>query len=139
MNPETENDHLPRRAEGPSVKKISAWLAALLILLGLYFFAMRWKAGSERANCVMNIRNFQTGARSFAGVRPEEAGPRDPVDANAVYKFMGPSHPRNLIPYKCPSGGGYTACGRYGDPPGTVLLSCSHPGHELEPGTTAHW
>ncbi len=139
MDSETEQDNLPRRAESPSVEKVSAWLAALLILLGLYYVAMRWKAGSERANCVMNLRNFQTAARSYAGMHPEIAPINGPVDTQAVYKFMGPSHPHFPSPYKCPSGGIYTAHGTYDAPPGTVFLRCSHRGHEPTPAQSTHW
>lgn len=133
MNPENEIDKMPRRAESPSVEKVSAWLAALIILLGLFLYAKYWKEKSDAKTCVMYIRNFQTGARSFAGIHPEIAGPSTSVDDHTVYTFM------SITPYECPAGGSYTVHGHYFDTPGTVFLRCSHPNHAPTPAQVANW
>lgn len=108
---------------GMTLIELTVVILVLLSLISVLFIgAKAWKDGSDNSNCVMNIRNFQTGARSYANLQPEVATPTTAVDKAAVYTFMA------VAAATCPKTktDTYTAAGNYGDAPGTVFLTCSN-------------
>jgi prepilin-type N-terminal cleavage/methylation domain-containing protein len=52
--------------KGMTLIELTVVILVLLSLISVLFIGARaWKAGSDRANCILNIRNFQTaGART---------------------------------------------------------------------------
>ncbi len=136
MNPETENDNFAHRTESLSADVINILLAILLvtgILLGLYLYAKRWKEKNDAATCVMNIRNFQTLARSLSSMSPDNFPGQAPVDMAKLCTWAPVPIPI------CPARGHYTVHGCYSDPPGTVFLRCSHPRHVPTPAQSTNW
>ncbi len=109
--------------KGMTLIELTVVILVLLSLISVLFIgAKAWKDGSDNATCVMNIRNFQTGARSFANLQPEVATPTTAVDKAAVYAFMGVAAP-NCPKTKTDT---YTAALLYGAAPGQVFLTCSN-------------
>jgi hypothetical protein len=111
-------------------------LACLVVLLALVLFALWWKRGSDRAACIINIRNVQQAVRGYSGMNNCQP------TAEQMWKdiFTGPR--RFLDTPKCPSGGTYTfhkpsnICA----PPGFVFLTCSHAESlNHKPDHTADW
>jgi prepilin-type N-terminal cleavage/methylation domain-containing protein len=109
--------------QGMTLIELTVVILVLLSLISVLFIgAKAWKDGSDNANCIMNIRNFQTGARSYANLQPEVATPSSSVVEADVYTFMA------VAAATCPKTktDTYTASGTYGDAPGTVFLTCSN-------------
>ena len=107
--------------KGMTLIELTVVILVLLSLISVLFIgAKAWKDGSDNATCVMNIRNFQTGARSYTNMQPDTATPTTAVDKAAVYTFM------SVTPSLCPKtkADDYTVSGNYGDAPGTIFLAC---------------
>ncbi|WP_338690460.1 hypothetical protein [Haloferula helveola] len=84
---------------------ISAWAP-------VYFI---WKRGSDRAGCIMNIRNVQQALRSYQGMNSSELAPKE--------KLVGPGLFIEVEP-ECPRGGTYS-WHQVGWNMGQLMLRCS--------------
>ena len=98
---------------------------AVLILLTcisvLFVGARAWKKGSDRAGCIMNIRNVQQAVRGHQNMKSLDVG--TPLDMNDIF---GPS---GYLPQPvCPAGGTYTFTNTI-PAVGTVICKCSHADH----------
>lgn len=106
---------------------------AVLILLSaisvLFVGARAWKKGSDRAACIMNIRNVQQAVRGHQNLKSLDVG--TPLDLNDIF---GPS---GYLPQPvCPLGGTYTFTNTI-PALGTVICKCSHADHV--PTGTSTW
>jgi type II secretory pathway pseudopilin PulG len=55
-----------KRASGMTLLELTVVILVLLSLISILFIGARaWKKGSDRAGCIMNIRNIQQAARSY--------------------------------------------------------------------------
>lgn len=94
--------------------------AVLFVLgvTGLGFLAFKWKKGSDRSGCIMNIRNVQQCVRGFQGMSNLSYGA--PIDWE--YLFLGPE--AFMKEPVCPSGGTYTFV-RFHPENGVLACTCS--------------
>ncbi len=107
-------------------------LVLLLILpfMSVLFVGARaWKKGSDRAGCIMNIRNVQQAVRGHQNLKSLDVG--TPLDMNDIFG------PNGYLPQPvCPLGGTYTYTNTI-PPVGTVICKCSHADHM--PTNTSTW
>lgn len=121
--------------------ELTVVILVLLSLISILFIASRaWKAGSDRATCIMNIHNVQKGVRGYSymyGFDPGDTAPgllgqvigygkfveSTPVcHASGVYTF-GPDFGEDVIP-----------------PVGSIYMPCSLAGsHSHEPLEHTDW
>jgi hypothetical protein len=108
----------------------AAWvtLALLIAVLGGY----KWKAGSDRAACILQTRNVQQAVRSYCGMNGINSG--DTFDRTGI---IGPGKFIESEPV-CPAGGTYTWSA---NTPlvGHLAIRCSHRKHQLDPALIADW
>lgn len=98
------------------IKRIVCALFIIVILTGLGVGSHKWKKGSDRAGCIMNIRNVQQCVRGFQGMN--NLGSGAPIDWEQI--FMGPDA---FMPEPvCPAGGTYTFSRFH---PGVGVLACT--------------
>ena len=89
----------------------------------LFVGARAWKNGSDRAACILNIRNVQQAVRAHQNINGLEFGaPLSMSDIFGEDKFL-PREPR------CPSGGIYTFSKTI-PKIGKLACTCGHPEHE---------
>jgi len=99
----------------------------------LFVGARAWKKGSDRAGCIMNIRNVQQAIRGNANLNNLNIG--DPIDWK---KIIGPDG--YLKEPKCPDGGTYTFVKTYPQI-GVLACTCSKAGDSEghEPADHSDW
>ncbi len=106
-----------------SVSRLSGMeiLSLAVLALCVALCAIAWIKGSERAGCIMNIRNAQQAVRGHVGMNSLSEG--SPLNLNDIF---GPSGylPKPL----CPAGGTYTFTNTV-PPAGTLFCKCSHANH----------
>lgn len=114
-------------------------LVLLSLITVLFIGAQAWKRGSDRTLCILNIRNVQTGVRSFSnlyGHSPGDSVPGLQMRIIGLGRFVEKSP-------SCPANGVYT----YGDalgpdaipPIGELYLKCSLSGSGHVPTNFAAW
>ena len=68
--------------------ELTVVILVLLSLISILFVGARaWKRGSDRAGCIMNIRNVQQGMRSYQNMNGHAAGETVP---GALREIIGP-------------------------------------------------
>lgn len=109
-----------KRAKGMTLLELTVVILVLLSLISILFIGARaWKKGSDRAGCIMNIRNAQQAVRSYANMYSVTAVPG--TDLVGAGKFL------ETAP-KCPANGTYTVIntGTVTVPAvGTLAMTCS--------------
>lgn len=131
--------HLTRnckRYRGLSTVDVVAIIALiLLVVAGFFIWAATWKKGSDRAGCIMNIRNTQIAIRSYYGMYVKETF--------AAGEIIGAGKMMETYP-ECPAGGEYniTSPSQIIRHPkiGDAFLKCSlEESHEHVPPDTSGW
>jgi len=126
-----------KRASGMTLLELTVVILVLLSLISILFIGARaWKKGSDRAGCIMNIRNVQQGVRSYANMNNVNAGVsvsglRDKVIASGKFVEKDPN---------CPGGGAYTDKADLVPVVGVLYMTCSlatDEGHV--PGNFSDW
>ncbi|QUE51839.1 type II secretion system protein [Luteolibacter ambystomatis] len=123
------------RRPGMTLLEMTVVILVLLTLIGVLFIGARaWKKGSDRAACILNLRNFQQAVRSYANINalnPNSPAPGLRSQIVGFGKFME-NEP------VCPSGAGlYTAPDPDTIPDiGVVYLSCPN---IAKAGSTDHF
>lgn len=92
-------------------------LIAVLVSVLAAFALISWKRGSDRAGCILNIRNVQQAVRAHHGVRGLTLG--DPLLFSDI---VGPG--KYLDSVICPGGGTYRFLGKIPDI-GVLAIECS--------------
>jgi len=116
------NTRTMSRKAGMTLLELTVVILVLLSLISILFIGARaWKAGSDRAGCIMQIRNVQQGVRSYAnmnGVNPGAtvAGLQALVIGTGMFVEKTPS---------CPAAGTYTYGGTTVPNIGTLYMTCS--------------
>ena len=98
-----------KRTKGMTLLELTVVILVLLSLITILFIGARaWKKGSDRAGCIMNIRNAQQAIRSYQNMYnvkpyPDDTTAGGPIPAGEIVgagKFM------EVAPV-CPGGGTY--------------------------------
>ena len=112
-----------KRASGMTLLELTVVILVLLSLISILFIGARaWKKGSDRAGCIMNIRNVQQGVRSYSNMNGINAGGtvaawKANVVGTGLFVEKTPA---------CPGGGTYTYASDTVIPAvGTLGLTCS--------------
>lgn len=92
-------------------------LAAAIILA--VFGARAHRAASDRAQCILSIRNYQTAVRSYAGMNEVADGAR--LEPGML---IGPRAFLHSMPV-CPAGGNYIFRQTYSARSGEIFVVCS--------------
>ena len=93
----------------------------LLSLISVLFVGARaWKRGSDRAGCIMNIRNVQQGMRSFQNMNGHNPGE---TVVGAEGEVIGPDKFIESDP-KCPGAGVYAMGGDILPLVGVLYMTC---------------
>ena len=99
------NTHTKRKNKGMTLLELTVVILVLLSLISILFIGARaWKAGSDRAGCILNIRNVQQAARSYGNmynVAQDGTGSIPAGELQGAGKFVETSP-------VCPAGGAYT-------------------------------
>jgi type II secretory pathway pseudopilin PulG len=115
--------------------ELTVVILVLLSLLTILFIGARaWKRGSDRAACILQIRQVQIGVRSFANMNGYVADQAvAPLDLES--EVIGPGKFLESTPF-CPAGGTYTFKKNQIPRTGSVYMKCSldkdqdhHPKH----------
>ena len=115
--------HPMKHARGMTLLELTVVILVLLSLISILFIGARaWKRGSDRAGCIMNIRNVQQGVRSYANLNSYTAG--GTVAGWKAY-VIGTGMFVEKTP-ACPGGGTYSYATDTVIPDvGVLALSCS--------------
>jgi prepilin-type N-terminal cleavage/methylation domain-containing protein len=126
------NTHNMKRKSGMTLLELTVVILVLLSLISILFIGARaWKKGSDRAGCILNIRNTQQAVRSFGNMYGVDPGAAlstsnmatDP--ANLTAAIVGTGNFMTNAP-TCPGGGTYTGLAATSVPAvGTVAIACS--------------
>ena len=106
-------------------------VAPLLAMESTLFIGARaWKKGSDRAGCMLNIRNVQQAIRSYQNINNLKEG--DPIPWDEIIGENG------FMPTKptCPQGGTYTFATKM---PKVGDLACKCSIHDHEPANHQDW
>jgi type II secretory pathway pseudopilin PulG len=98
--------------------ELTVIIVVLLSLFSILFVgASSWKRGSDRAGCILNLRNIQQAVRGHQNAIGKNQG--DPLAATDIIGASG----YITIPPVCPSNGNYTLSPTF-PPTGTLALTC---------------
>lgn len=130
------NTQTMKRKSGMTLLELTVVILVLLSLISILFVGARaWKKGSDRAGCILNIRNVQQAVRGYMNMHPElTTGPA----ATAIYNDTGDAYMKTP---KCPT----DATAAYGYDvsdltAGVVFLTCtSSEAAEHVPTSTSDW
>ncbi|MBB5352361.1 type II secretory pathway pseudopilin PulG [Haloferula luteola] len=118
-----------KRAKGMTLLELTVVILVLLSLISILFVGARaWKKGSDRAGCIMNIRNVQQAARGYQNMYglSEGAGlTSDKLIGTGGYLENAPT---------CPGSGDYSF-GTTVPAVGDLYMTCSLAGEYDEEGT----
>ena len=115
-------------ARGMTLVEMTVIVLVLLVLTTLLWFgATSWKNGTDRARCIMNIRQMQVSVRSYANTTPHQPGSDlsmvvPPV--NVLAELVGPGKYVPELPH-CPANGIYFFGGDVIPDIGQLYMSCS--------------
>ena len=106
---------------GMTLIELTVVILVLLSLISILFVGARaWKRGSDRAGCIMNIRNVQQGMRSFQNMNVHNPGTSV---GGAEAEIIG-SEKFVETPPVCPAAGGYTIGGDALPAVGVLYMTC---------------
>ncbi|BCU75840.1 prepilin-type N-terminal cleavage/methylation domain-containing protein [Luteolibacter sp. LG18] len=140
-----KTSHRPaRRQAGMTLLELTVVILVLLSLISILFIGARaWKKGSDRAGCILNVRNCQQAIRSYSNLNQINPGSTIPGGASRVDVLVGPGKFMENMP-KCPGGGTYGGQELTTIPnQGTLLMACNvgepNPGYNHFPEHTNDW
>jgi prepilin-type N-terminal cleavage/methylation domain-containing protein len=117
---------------GMTLIELTVVILVLLSLISILFVGARaWKRGSDRAGCIMNIRNVQQGMRSYQNMNGHQPGDAPTGFAGEIVgtgKFVETSP-------TCPGGGTYSFTAAL-PAVGTLYATCSLSGTDNHVPTT---
>lgn len=117
-------NHESKATAGMTLIELTVVIVVLLLFLGMGFIGVRaWKAGSDRAACVLNIYHAQEAVRSFSNLHGYNPGQTlASVDVEAQVFGLN-----NFIQARpsCPTKGAYSTKGNTIPAYGTLYLTCS--------------
>ena len=122
---------------GMTLIELTVVILVLLSLISILFVGARaWKRGSDRAGCIMNIRNVQQGMRSYQNMNGHSAGE---VVSGAYGEIVGAGKFVESRP-NCPGAGTYSNRGDTLPQQGVLYMTCSLAATEKHvPSDFADW
>lgn len=124
-----------------SLLELTIVISAMLSLLSILFVGARaWKKGSDRAGCILNIRNVLQAVRGYANVK--NLGEGADLLSSEIYDNSTETSASNTVYMKtpiCPTAGSYTPKVKV---PilGTLYITCSNSSTiQHEPTDYATW
>ena len=112
-----------RLCPGVTLIELTVMIAVLLVVISILLIGgSSWKAGADRSNCILNIRQVQLVMRSYQNYYNHHEGD-DISPVNLQGELMGPSG--YISTPLCPSNGIYSYGGNVIPAKGTLYLSCS--------------
>ncbi len=125
---------LNKRAKGMTLLELTVVILVLLSLISILFVGARaWKKGSDRAGCIMNIRNVQQAVRGHQNMSNKTT-----ADNIVTTEIIGSNGYIETTP-SCPSGGTYTLASTY-PAIGSAAYTCSNSTTlQHAPDSTAGW
>jgi len=112
------NTHNMKAKSGMTLLELTVVILVLLSLISILFIGARaWKKGSDRAGCILNIRNVQQAVRGHANMKNMLIGAT--IASTSIYGSGG-----YLNEPSCPAQGTY-ATGTTIPATGTLFLTCS--------------
>ena len=124
------------RQRGLSMLELTVVIAVLLTLISILFIGTRaWLRGSDRAGCVLTLRNVQVATRSYQNMYGYNFGGR-PYAENGTQDIAEHLYSKGYIEARlyrqsrgesdCPAGGTYSCSSPDIFPPeGQLYMSCS--------------
>jgi prepilin-type N-terminal cleavage/methylation domain-containing protein len=106
----TQTQNLKAKS-GMTLLELTVVILVLLSLISILFVGARaWKKGSDRAGCILNIRNVQQAVRGHANMHNQNAN--DGLLSSVIYGVTTESSNAATTVYLktpvCPAGGTYT-------------------------------
>ena len=128
------NTHNMKAKSGMTLLELTVVILVLLSLISILFIGARaWKKGSDRAGCILNIRNVQQAVRGHANMREMAIGDAL-VAATSIYGTSG-----YLKTPACPALGAYTTAAVV-PAVGTLYLTCALSATETHvPASYSDW
>ncbi|MFM2241257.1 MAG: hypothetical protein RLZ97_112 [Verrucomicrobiota bacterium] len=123
----------PRRTRGMTLLELTVVILVLLSLISILFIGARaWKKGSDKAGCIMNIRNVQQMIRGYQNMNNHPEG-----HVINVFVIANDFQLGNIG--ECPGGGDYDHAGEI-PPIGELVMTCSlATSHGHVPPSIAGW
>ena len=116
-----------KKKSGMTLLELTVVILVLLALISILFIGARaWKRGSDRAGCIVLIRNVQQGARSYANLYGFNPGT---TVTGLQSQIIGVGRFVEKTP-ACPASGTYTYLGDSLPAVGTLYMTCSLAGAE---------
>lgn len=127
-NRNRKNSRVVLLRPGVTLLELAVVITVLLMLVSLLFPAAgAWKKGSDRAQCILNIRNVQLGVRSFSNLAGFDYG----TDVSTMSppkvlqdEIVGAERFVETAP-DCPSSGTYRFGGNVIPDRGSLYMMCS--------------
>ena len=131
------NTHSMKRKAGMTLLELTVVILVLLSLISILFIGARaWKRGSDRAGCIMQIRNVQQAVRSYANMNGVNAGA---TVSGLNTLVIGAGRFVEKIP-ACPASGSYSNLGDTVPAVGTLYMTCSLATSDTHvPGNFSDW
>jgi len=129
-----------KRKSGMTLLELTVVILVLLSLISILFIGARaWKKGSDKAGCIMNIRNVQQAVRSYQNMNAQNVGATYTVGTNTTPgDIVGPGSFVEVEP-TCPGAGTYSIVTSIPEV-GTLAMTCSLSGSEGHvPSSIAGW
>jgi prepilin-type N-terminal cleavage/methylation domain-containing protein len=130
------NTRISKNKSGMTLLELTVVILVLLSLISILFVGARaWKKGSDRAGCILNIRNVQQAVRGYINTHP---GLGAPAEAD-IYTTDGTAYMKTPA---CPASGVYSYAVASADPaPGTIFLTCGLAASDehVPAGDTSDW
>ena len=124
MKLKSRNNTHSNHKSGMTLLELTVMILVLLSLISILFIGARaWKAGSDRAGGIINIRNAQQAVRSYQNMNGYPEG----KTINMFIDIFGAG--RYGVETKCPAGGDYDHAGAI-PPLGTLAMNCSLSGSD---------
>lgn len=103
-----------QRKSGMTLLELTVVILVLLSLISILFIGARaWKRGSDRAGCILNLRNIQQAVRGEQNMKNMSYGQATLVAGNIIgangYITVVPTCPDNNLPYTIAAPGTYPA------------------------------
>lgn len=113
---------------GLTLLELSIVILVLLAFIAVMFIGARsWKRGTDRAACIMNLRQVQLAVRSYANTQgldeDIDVGLLSPA-VNLPAELFGPDKFIERQPL-CPAGGLYVLDGDHIPPRGALYMNCT--------------
>ena len=131
----TNTQNMKASKSGMTLLELTVVILVLLSLISILFIGARaWKRGSDRAGCIMNIRNVQQAVRSYANLNGLNVG-----DTIASTDIIGTGLFVEKTP-TCPAGGTYSGFGAQVPDVGDLYMTCSMAASDRhEPTSYTDW